>query len=249
MMARDFPDDMHARQPVNRQAARAVYPVDRTGEVEVELKRGKHSAGSVPKGIDKLVIEVLEACQVAGQYVLLVGWRIKGTAHTPKFRAVSWSDRGVELVLKPGDNNTATTCWLTPKNAAALSCEQLFGVLAPPDPKPADEDPAVPEPSIAKVVKLEPAKPRKVRTPPPPTSAVDLDALIRQLAAQEDNLALAALQAEERMTAREAELARLREEVAKLGEQRRALDDELRAVSERLAATRMVVAMVEGGNQ
>lgn len=239
-MARDFPNDMHARQPVNRQAARTVYQVDRTSDVEVELKRGKHGANSVPKGIDKLVVEVLEACQVAGAYVLLVGWRIKGTAHTPRFRAISWSDRGVEIVLKPGDNNTATTCWLSPKNNAALGCEELFAVLAPPaGASPPAEPPVDPVVECPLTPKL-----RKARSPVLPTSAVDLDALTRQLQANEDELALAALQAEEWLTVKEGELATLQRDVAELVERRRTLDEELRQVSTRLAAARLVAEMV-----
>jgi len=95
-------------------------------ELSIVVSQGHHTM-PVPRGLVRLVEDEMRARGIAGEYKLWFGPPERGTPHTPRFKArPNIGPRGLELVLKPGGNDSAHTCWLQRANSAGMSDHDLW---------------------------------------------------------------------------------------------------------------------------
>lgn len=98
-------------------------------DVQVSIERGKHGT-VVPSGMGRLIEEELLLRGLRGRFVAYLGPKIRGSAHSPRFRATRLTASTVEAIAKPGDNGTAHVVRLR-SDEAKPTPRELFERLRP----------------------------------------------------------------------------------------------------------------------
>lgn len=222
--------------------------------VTVQVDTGGHGH-PVPQGLAKMVEGELQARGVFGEYRLRHGPPERGTPHTPRFKVRGpIGPAGLEILLKPGGNDTVRVCWLAPANSRGLRCEQLREALqaelrrfepqgtSTSQPEEEEVDWRAAAPAAA------PPQPEPPRAPAPsperPRRVVDLADLERQLVAEVDELEFSIVECEEAAEQKEDDARALREEATRYRRKADAAKEKLAALVPRLEAVRAVAAMV-----
>lgn len=104
---------------------------------EVEIERRADHQHPIPKKLDALIEKTIsDADCTPGYWRVIMADATKGTAHTPKFKAIGVSPGGdngsnVEIIAKPRSNKSARRCFLYPPDGNAQKAfDQLSRYLS-----------------------------------------------------------------------------------------------------------------------
>lgn len=98
--------------------------------IKLKVRAPRRWEGEVPKGIDKEVLQMLEAIGASGVFKLKINKRVAGSSHTKGVKAIQASSKAILLHIQPGDNSTRYSAWLAlppDVNSRAMFEKMRFG--------------------------------------------------------------------------------------------------------------------------